>query len=705
MARPLHPLIGAAAVALGGLGLSALPLLRWSPALPLEWPAPLQVLPASALAGAALSLLAALITGLGLLGARRRAARIEIERQAAVEAQEAEQERLQRHLAELGEKAQREAEFAALTEAGLRQDSEGLHRRLACIDAALQRFELDADGRLLEAAAGLQPGESLQLGAGAREALHSGQAWCGPLQLPDGEVLLLRLQPLEAGRFIGLGLPQTQLWRQRAELQQAYGRQREWLDGQQAGGWRWKRIEGGGERLRLDRRALALLGLPAAGSVEMDAAQLSDRIHPDDRARWQAAFARLLAGRDALLHQELRLRRGDGAAAAWTWLCLRGSVSGRDAQGQALRLAGTLFDIERPRTEAWRSASLQQVDDWLPQALGAAGFCWLPDEDRWIWTPAAAALLQRVELPAELTLQQALQAVAPAQREAVEGLLRGLAADGGEATLDALRLQGDLGAQRQLRLQARRACGENPSEAEGRQVIGLLVSAERELERSQLLARLEVLEAALQSPVAEPPLHLDAARLQQALAAGVDLQRGLARFQGRSDLYLRATRSFTAMAQALPQQLQADLDAGRRDAAQRALHGFKGLAATLACERLAQWGAAGEQRLRGAQGLDAEWLQAFELQLNEGLALLRRLSERPVDGGPPASGRPEALQRLDQALQAADPGLADWLVAQREQLLPWLGEADLAALRERVAVADHAGARQLLAGSGLSRAA
>lgn len=758
MKRPLHPLLGAVAVALGGLGLTALPLLAL-PALPWTLPAPWQALPTSAWLGLGLSLLAALFVGLALQGARRRAAAIA----AAQQALEAERDASQQHLAQLGEMAQRDAEQAAANEQALRAELAALQQRLDLIDAALQRIELDAGGQLLLASPalpGVPPGEALRLGAGAREAMQAGQSWCGPLQLPDGEVLLLRLQPAGSERFIGLGLPQTQLWRQRAELQQAYARQRECLEGQQAGLWSWQL---GSERVQLDRRALTLFGLSAAGSVEMEAARLTETFHGDDLPRWRAALGRVVAGRDALLQLELRVRRGD----AWVWLMLRGSVTARDAAGHAQRLAGVMLDVEAPHAAAARQAALQPLDDWLPRELGVAGFAWLADEDRWLWSPAAATLLQQAELPTELRLQQALQWLDPAVQPAVETLLRRLAEQGGEDGLASVRVNTGLGETPPLRLRLRAEPGrvlgllvstsreqwlrdeaahwqrllqalpmpwareqgegwigngawqaaglaaDSPSGpalgADGRHyellaAPGLRVAWDVESHRQQSLAleqRIAALEQAMQAPSPEslpalPPLRLDAALTQRAATRGIDLPRGLARFQGNAELYLRTLQSFGALAEALPARLRAELEAGRRDAAQLGLHSFKGLAATLACARLAQWGAAGEQRLRAGQDLDADWMRAFEQQLGDGLALLRELL-RPAQAAAPEAGQPELLEALTQRVRDGDPGLADWLAAQQDLLAPWLGEADLALLGERLAAQDRDGAMRLLA--------
>lgn len=714
---PLHPLAGALLVLIGGLGLSALPLMPL--ALP-PVPAPLDRLPASLLVGAAASLVAALGVAWRLRAARRRSA----EQRAEHDTLAFEQEGLLQHLAELGEKAQRDAEFAASTEAALRDELAQQAERLALVDAALLRIEMDEQGQLLTAAAGLSAGSLLRLGAGAREAMQAGQAWCGPLALPDGEVMLLRVQPAGDGRFLGLGLPQTALWRQRAELQQALERQREWLDGAQAGGWNWQL---GRERVQLDRRALALLGMTAAGSVEMDAERLTERFHPDDLPIWQGALQRLLGGRDGLLHLLLRVRRGQD----WAWLQLRAAVVARDASGQAQRLAGTVIDVAAPVAADQRSHWLLRADQAVQEQLGAAGFVWQADEDLWTWNTAAPALLGVAALPTPLQLAQALQAVAEPSRDGVAALLMRVAGGGEAAEID-LSLPTGLGQGRPARLRAW---------VEQGQVMGLVVLNEREQAQQAQIASLTEREQAQQAQIAslnereqaqqaqiasltealqgvreqlaqreaappppprplpppppEPDPVLSAEQLARALAHGLHLQRGIARFQGQTGLYLRSAQAFAAIAQSLPARLQHE---GQGVASQQALHSFKALATTLGFERLAQWGAAGEQRLRSGQRIDADWLRAFEEQLGEGLGLLRALVQAPA--APPLPP-PDWQQTLAAGVRAADPGLLAWLAAQREPLAPWLGE-DLDRLIDALSAQDYAAAQAVLASRAIS---
>ena len=82
-----------------------------------------------------------------------------------------------------------------------------------------------------------------------------------------------------------------------------------------------------------------------------------------------------------------------------------------------------------------------------------------------------------------------------------------------------------------------------------------------------------------------------------ALAAGVDIDRALARLGGKRQVYGRTLRSFTADLRSLPSQLVGQLQRGERDALRRELHTLKGVAATVGATALAALASAAESRL------------------------------------------------------------------------------------------------------------
>ena len=67
-----------------------------------------------------------------------------------------------------------------------------------------------------------------------------------------------------------------------------------------------------------------------------------DRIHPDDDARRQAALDAHVDRRTAAYESEYRLRTETGA---WKWVAVRGRVTERDSDGNAMRMIGTITDI------------------------------------------------------------------------------------------------------------------------------------------------------------------------------------------------------------------------------------------------------------------------------------------------------------------------------------------------------------------------
>jgi diguanylate cyclase (GGDEF)-like protein/PAS domain S-box-containing protein len=117
-------------------------------------------------------------------------------------------------------------------------------------------------------------------------------------------------------------------------------------------------------------------------------AELLAMMHADDRAAYSEALIRALKGEVAELDTEFRIptRRGE-----WKWLHARGRVTQRDAAGKALRISGTVTDIdERKRAEA----ALAEREQRFRDVVDAAGeYVWETDAD-WRYT----YLSERAEL-------------------------------------------------------------------------------------------------------------------------------------------------------------------------------------------------------------------------------------------------------------------------------------------------------------------
>lgn len=94
-------------------------------------------------------------------------------------------------------------------------------------------------------------------------------------------------------------------------------------------------------RVDVNARYLAMLGY-APGELEMSVAEWMTRIHPDDLPRIKANYDRALASPMKYVDNEYRLRHKDGG---WIWLLDCGQVFKAEEHGEAVRLSGTLMDI------------------------------------------------------------------------------------------------------------------------------------------------------------------------------------------------------------------------------------------------------------------------------------------------------------------------------------------------------------------------
>ena len=121
-----------------------------------------------------------------------------------------------------------------------------------------------------------------------------------------------------------------------------------------------------------------LLGRMPAAEV-MPGARWFELVHAEDREGVTRAYVRALKG-EAPYDIEYRVRtdRGD-----WTWLHASGRVTARDAGGRALRLSGTVADIDqRKRAEL----SLAEREQRFRDVVDASGeYVWETDAD-WRYT-------------------------------------------------------------------------------------------------------------------------------------------------------------------------------------------------------------------------------------------------------------------------------------------------------------------------------
>jgi len=177
--------------------------------------------------------------------------------------------------------------------------------------------------------------------------------------------------------------------------------------GSDDGIWDWDRASG---RIFASTRAREILGTPLLPLTE-PADEWFSRIHahPDDEGRRWSALEAHLAGSTPAYEEEFRVQQADGG---YRWVGVRG-VCVRDAAGAALRMAGSVTDVDARRRaeEALRESeerfalavagSKDGIIDWdiandrlfaSPRALEVLGIA----SDRTIFTAEAWRALVRI---------------------------------------------------------------------------------------------------------------------------------------------------------------------------------------------------------------------------------------------------------------------------------------------------------------------
>lgn len=155
-----------------------------------------------------------------------------------------------------------------------------------------------------------------------KETLKSALAYAA-LWLFGVTVLLLAFLYLKRG--IGVLKKRETLWH-------------EALEGAMQGVWDWNPKTG---QIRYSDRWKALLGY-APNELEDTYEAWESRVHPDDLNDALGQIRRCTEGDEAHYESEHRLRCKDGR---YKWMLDRGSVMARDAEGNAVRMVGTLADV------------------------------------------------------------------------------------------------------------------------------------------------------------------------------------------------------------------------------------------------------------------------------------------------------------------------------------------------------------------------
>ncbi|WP_409267984.1 EAL domain-containing protein [Massilia sp. BHUDP2] len=138
------------------------------------------------------------------------------------------------------------------------------------------------------------------------------------------------------------------------------------LNGTGEGVWDWRMDENSVTFSAKWKEIMGASGNPDGATPKI----WTSRIHPDDNAHVRRCIERYLAGNEPLYTCEYRIRRFTGD---WIRVRSRGSIVARDAQGQPLRMIGTITDI----TEAYRMRQaleksherLAQLAQQVPGAL------------------------------------------------------------------------------------------------------------------------------------------------------------------------------------------------------------------------------------------------------------------------------------------------------------------------------------------------
>ncbi|MBS0445042.1 MAG: diguanylate cyclase [Proteobacteria bacterium] len=113
------------------------------------------------------------------------------------------------------------------------------------------------------------------------------------------------------------------------------------------------------DRIYLSAGAAVLRGAEPREATGRTPAELREHLHPDDDAVLDAALRSAVRGDTPRFLAEFRIRNVHGD---WIWMQGRGRVVERDADGRALRLAGTLADITERRAADERLRHLAEFD-------------------------------------------------------------------------------------------------------------------------------------------------------------------------------------------------------------------------------------------------------------------------------------------------------------------------------------------------------
>lgn len=174
--------------------------------------------------------------------------------------------------------------------------------------------------------------------------------------------------------FYLLRLSRSVWQRQLSEATAALQDREERLDlairGADLGVWDWNLPSG---KVQINDRWASMLGF-RVDELPLEYSTWSERVHPDDWPAIEAVLLPHLRGESPIYEVEHRLRHKDGH---WVWVLSRGRVIERDAEGQAIRAAGTHLDItlrkENELALAARRLEIERLSSRYRMLLVSAG--------------------------------------------------------------------------------------------------------------------------------------------------------------------------------------------------------------------------------------------------------------------------------------------------------------------------------------------
>jgi len=252
----------------------------------------------------------------------------------------------------------------------------------------------------------------------------------------EGEFHVISGEPRTdpTGRFLGyrgVGRDMTERMRAEEALRSAKDRLEMALDAGTLAIWD-SNVQSG--HIFMSEGWARILGDPP-GTQRRGLHEVVERVHPQDREAALLASRRAVTGEAPTFVAEIRMATESGD---WKWVMSSGKVVERDGAGRALRMTGTVVDIDRRKRaeHAMRDAEARYrtLVDLSPDAV------LLQSEGRIEYANRAAAEMLGTAGPAALVGRETLDMVHPDDREMVAERVRYLRAGPGKTKFRELRM-------------------------------------------------------------------------------------------------------------------------------------------------------------------------------------------------------------------------------------------------------------------------